>query len=159
MFPDASAQVILALGDAQGFGFGQRGQLFHLPFLVDHLDSGGLSGDGIHGHDNPTPIPGHAATIAPAQPVARVENSLVFMEGRDETSARKSGSLWHLAMSSGSNEPMWFFKNRLAAIKATCSKTWEGGGFSATNINFRWSMIRSTMRCSEPRSFFARWVS
>jgi hypothetical protein len=27
-------------------------------------------------------------------------------------------------------------------------KTWEGGGFSATNINFRWSMIRSTTRCS-----------
>jgi len=32
----------------------------------------------------------------------------------------------------------------MAAISATCSKTWEGGGFSATNVDFRCQMILST---------------
>ena len=29
-----------------------------------------------------------------------------------------------------------------AVIRAICSKTWEGGGISATNVNFRYRMIR-----------------
>jgi len=30
------------------------------------------------------------------------------------------------------------------AINATCSKTRDGGGLSATNVSLRWSMILST---------------
>ena len=31
-----------------------------------------------------------------------------------------------------------------AAINATCSKTRDGGGLSATKVSLRWSMMRST---------------
>jgi hypothetical protein len=30
-----------------------------------------------------------------------------------------------------------------AAVRDTCSNTCEGGGFAATNVSFRWSMILS----------------